>query len=151
RILRGSPDPPPATNSPQMGNQFRALFDQPVLMDAVQMQRRDIAALLLDHGADPNHGGEFLWTPLTCAAEHGDLPCLQLLLEHGANVRTKGPWDQLPMIAAVTEGHQPAAAGNRRVRCVELLLAYGADVDTRDDQDRTALMNAAGQWFREGD
>jgi uncharacterized protein len=55
------------------------------LQSAVTARQEETAALLLERGADPNarHGGGF--TPFHTAAQHGDVPLVELLLRHGAD------------------------------------------------------------------
>ena len=57
--------------------------DEFPLMVAIGCQRTDVAALLLDHGADPNvYGSPF--NPLMCALAQKALECVPLLLRAGA-------------------------------------------------------------------
>jgi hypothetical protein len=52
---------------------------------AVSAHRKDIAALLLARGADPNVKQAGGWTPLHSAAHQGDVEAVDLLLAHGAD------------------------------------------------------------------
>jgi ankyrin repeat protein len=91
---------------------------RPALWGATFVTRqRPLAELLLESGADPNDG-----VTLPLAAGSGDLPALELLLAHGADVNH--PW--------ATDGAAPLysilswAAGSEGVRW---LLEHGADPD----------------------
>jgi ankyrin repeat protein len=74
------------------------------LLTAVQNKHYQLAAYLLDHGADPNIANNGGWTPLYIAVDNrniegGDYPVrqpdmdhldfIQLLLNHGANVNAR--------------------------------------------------------------
>jgi uncharacterized protein len=77
---------------------------------------RDIVAMLLEHGADPNatqHGG---WTPLHGAAQHGDVELAKALLAKGANPDARADNNQTPLDLAMGAGAQ---------ELVDLLRAAG--------------------------
>jgi ankyrin repeat protein len=66
---------------------FQAPCKKRPLSCAAEFGRRDLVALLLAAGADPNapEADEYLTFPLVAAAKHNDLAMVQMLLEHGAN------------------------------------------------------------------
>jgi len=82
---------------------------------------------LLDLGADVNARDGYRGTALQQAAEKGNEPLVQLLLEKGANI---------------TEGVLPKAAASGNESLVRLLLDLGADVNARDGYRGTALEQA---------
>ena len=49
----------------------------------------EVAALLLDYGADANHRDDLGMTPLMFACQDKNLPLVRLLLKHGASVRAR--------------------------------------------------------------
>jgi ankyrin repeat protein len=91
---------------------------RPVLWGAVCAVRSlPLAAVLLEAGADPSDG-----VTLTLAASGGDMPALDLLLRHGADVNR--PW--------ATDGSTPLYAilhWSRTADGVRWLLEHGADPD----------------------
>lgn len=122
-----------------------------ILQQAIQGVRFsgniDIAALLVNNGADVNAPDQYGNALLPQAAGAGQLEIVQLLLEAGADVNgtvragsTKGSW----LIPGVNESALSEAAINNHVEIVELLIAYGADVDHAEDGlSRTALHYAS--------
>lgn len=71
-------------------------------------------------------------TPLTIAAEKGNMEIIKMLVEDGkAHINDKSSYGITPLISA-------AAAGNGEV--VEYLVAQGANVNDKDDMGNTALL-----------
>lgn len=103
--------------------------NSPLLL-ATASGRRGLIELLLERGAEPNHGaGE--QNALYKAAGKGDLGTIELLLRHGADVNLDGT---SPLIHAAKAG---------QLKTIELLLQHNADVDQQDHQGDTALHQAA--------
>ena len=99
----------------------------------------DVVEKLLDHGADPSVADdEYGYTPLIRCAEEGgcrnrhDMEewrrCMELLLEHGAQVNQRKNDGKTALHAAVEEGG---------VSAVRLLVQHGADVSLKfyDEDD----------------
>ncbi|KAL3451783.1 ankyrin repeat-containing domain protein [Aspergillus insuetus] len=106
-------------------------------------------------------------TALAEAAASGQAELAKLLLEKGANVKTKDRNLCSPLLLAVENGHDEvvkmllshgapvntrhkhyqtplsSAAERGRLKCVELLLEHGAMVDAQDEYGRTELFHAA--------
>ena len=97
---------------------------------AAALQKPDIAALLIAHGANVNAEDMFGTTPLLAASVGGHLATMRLLIEHGANVRA----------AERNSGQNALMRGVHDVEIARLLLDHGVDVNARDRQGRTALM-----------
>ncbi|MDX1562301.1 MAG: ankyrin repeat domain-containing protein [Gammaproteobacteria bacterium] len=116
----------------------------------------DVARMLLEAGADPNirlkrrppyrnvpqdRGGDRILaqgaTPLLRAARAGDVPFVELLLEHGALVDLPSKEGVTPLMAAAgVEFGQRVTRGRNRTEedvyaTIELLLAAGADVNAQ--------------------
>ncbi|KAL0973786.1 hypothetical protein UPYG_G00211150 [Umbra pygmaea] len=77
-------------------------------------------------------------TPLRTAAAHGNLRCLELLLEHGAEVDSLDVKAQTPLFTAVSGKH---------LDCVVALLKAGADPNGSTYNNCSPVLTAA----REGD
>jgi ankyrin repeat protein len=132
----------------------------------------DVARLLLTHGADVNarlkrgapyrakldRGNDMMLgggtTPFLRAAKAGDLPAMQLLLEHGAD----------PALAPTRSGINPlmAAAGlgtaeqdttgrqktqEQAIEAIQLLIDRGLDIDAQATDGQTAVHGAAMQGY----
>lgn len=61
------------------------------LLKTIEWGGIDIAALLLNAGADVNQGDQDGYTPLTLATEKGNEGMVKLLLKHGASIEVCGP------------------------------------------------------------
>ncbi|XP_063220667.1 transient receptor potential channel pyrexia-like [Bacillus rossius redtenbacheri] len=102
---------------------------------AVQSEATDCMRELLRAGASPNTPQVYTETPLHVAAARGSAASVQLLLEHGADVRVQmGP-------SKTTALH--LAAEDESAECARLLLDAGADVDAPNSRLQTPLHLAA--------
>lgn len=80
----------------------------------------ELLLLLKNYGADLNKVDKLYgWTPLVHAASEGNVPCLQALLEVGADPNILDEKDLPPMYYAAWEGH---------LECMQLLAPYGREV-----------------------
>jgi len=68
---------------------------------AVLCQRKEIADLLLAHGADVNDGD---MPPIHWAVKVKSKPMVELLILHGANVNLADKWKRTPLSMAITNG-----------------------------------------------
>jgi ankyrin repeat protein len=100
-----------------------------------------------DRGADAILGVGA--TPLLRAAKGADLPAIQLLLAHGANVELPTATGVSPLLAAAGVGSSSLDTRGRyktqpeAISAVEALLAGGANVNDTDRSGQTALHGAA--------
>jgi ankyrin repeat protein/peroxiredoxin len=105
------------------------------LHDAAWSGEKEVAAYLISMGADVNarhaEGGS---TPLHYAVLTNHPDVVEVLLDHGANVKALYKTSQSPL-------HLAAARGYGRI--ATLLIAHGADVNARDDTGATPLSEAA--------
>jgi ankyrin repeat protein len=100
------------------------------LLSAITFSKWDVAAVLLDHGADANASGGSDSTPLTMAAGAGNAATVSLLLQHGAHVDSPNKDGNTPLIEAAEYGGEDI---------VKMLLDRGAKVDIRGKNGVTAL------------
>ncbi len=94
----------------------------PALYEACMSDNVPVVAMLLERGADPNDGES-----LYHAAQHGRRACLELLLEHGADVSGRhGLWNNTPLyfLAGHRDADPLAATATGGMRW---LLEHGAD------------------------
>ncbi|HEY0257406.1 MAG TPA: M56 family metallopeptidase, partial [Candidatus Methylacidiphilales bacterium] len=73
---------------------------------------------LIDHGAPVNPPEDTLITPLGLAAQRGNIPVAQLLINHGAELRPK----------SVTLNPLDAAGAGKQLEMVDFLLKSGAQI-----------------------
>jgi ankyrin repeat protein len=97
--------------------------------------RREVAAMLIAHGADVNASTQTGETLLHRAAFEGDLAAVDLLLSHGATVTSRDASGTTPL-------HRAAQAG--RFDVATRLLAKGADGRAAASDGTTPLSLAAG-------
>lgn len=124
-------------HSDTLGNRPRAttkyVYDTS-LVRAVKISDADRVRTLMYANVNVNEKNYAGITPLTIAAEKGNMDIIKMLVEDGkANVNDKSSYGITPLISA-------AAAGNDEV--VSYLISHGADVTAKDDLGKTALLHA---------
>lgn len=153
RVLAGSPELARVTGPhPIWGGEPTALHV------AVENGRADVAALLLETGADPNHPSDMYdgWTPMLIAASRESAELVDLLRTHGARI---GAWEasalgNVAALAAIVSENPPVVRERRAneapplhfaatVAIAEFLVAHGADLDALDKHGATAARAAA--------
>ena len=110
---------------------------QTALMWAVAERHADVAAALIDAGADGQAGSHGGFTPLLFASQQGDLESAGLLVDAGVDVNAVGGDGSAALLVGVESGHADMT---------RFLLDAGADVDA-NGAGRTAL-HAAVQHER---
>ncbi len=108
---------------------FQAPCKKRPLSCAAEFGRRDIVALLLAAGADPNaqEADGYLTFPLVAAAKHNDLAMVQMLLEHGADPNAQTDGAEVALLEAIERNRDMANliasyGGALPIHC----LAWGA-------------------------
>lgn len=101
---------------------FQAPCKKRPLSCAAEFGRREIVALLLAAGADPNapEADVHITFPLVAAAKHNDLAMVQMLLEHGANPNAMIDAGEVALLEAIEHGDRD---GNRDM--ANLIASYG--------------------------
>ncbi len=100
----------------------------------------EVAAILVEHGADVEALDWSGRTPLHWAAQFGVVDVADLLIRSGAAVDRHGNDGSTPLHWAAREGHHDV---------VRLLLARGAKPDVKDHEGRTPLHFGAWRGKRE--
>ena len=104
------------------------------LMAALAEEHTDLAAFLLNRGADPKAKTREGFTALMEAALLGDFPLVRQLVGLGADPHAVDSEDRTPLMSTVAGGNLEA---------VDLILSHKPRVDARDKTGFTALMWAA--------
>ena len=124
------------------GVQARQTQDSEAVMHAALIGDTARLRALLRDGADVNGGqpdgvscGE---TPLMIAAEMGNLQCMDILIEAGADVNSKAQGGHTALNVAVWRNN---------VESVNKLVCAGADVNSVNLYGRTALFHAARHGY----
>ncbi|HEV3341919.1 MAG TPA: ankyrin repeat domain-containing protein [Pirellulales bacterium] len=112
---------------------FQASCKKRPLSCAAEFGRRDIVALLLAAGADPNaqEADGYHTFPLVAAAKHNDLAMVEMLLEHGANPNAMIDAAEVALSEAIERNREMANliasyGGAEPIHC----LAWGGDIVT---------------------
>ncbi|VDB88203.1 unnamed protein product [Peniophora sp. CBMAI 1063] len=119
------------------------------LHNAMSMRRNepdevDVVRVLLDYGVDPNRRAEVPdgLTAVHLAAWSGNIECLRLLLQSGAEVGVLAHGRGTPLHCAVTSDFSEPAI-------VQLLLDHGADLNTLDEDGLTVKQLARMKGTKE--
>ncbi len=121
-----------------LGNRPRAkskLVYDTSLIRAIKINDTDRVRTLLYANVNVNEKNYAGITPMTVAAEKGNMDIIRLLVENGkADINAKSSYGVTPLIAAT-------AAGQAEV--VQYLIKHGADSTAKDDLGKTALTYAS--------
>lgn len=115
-------------------NECEASSGRTGLFEAAWNGSEEIAAFLLERGADPNIADRSGFTPLMRAAEGGHLSIVSALMESGADVNRRG------RVRGVTA--LMLAAENGHTEVISKLLSGGAGINDTDQYEETALSMA---------
>ncbi|KAF7914964.1 hypothetical protein EAE99_010385 [Botrytis elliptica] len=107
-----------------------------LLEEAVRRGHANMVKVLLEKGAETEHGRIENITPLMITVIHGDVNLAKLLLEYGADIDCRNSSHETPLVIAMYKGH---------LDMIKLLLEHGADINCRDSTNQTPLMMAAFQ------
>ena len=102
----------------------------PLLFSVVQSSK-EITAILLEKGANPEIGNKLGIKPLNFAARYGKLEDCKLLLSYGTDInQTDTLYNYTPLMNATMYGH---------IDVVDFLLSNGADPDKIDSLQKKAI------------
>ena len=104
------------------------------LIRAIKANDDDRVRTLIYANVDVNERNYANLTPLTVAAEKGNLLIVRYLVEAEADVNAASPYGVTPLVAASATGHADV---------VEYLLAHGANANVMDETHKTPLLYAA--------
>jgi ankyrin repeat protein len=112
-------------------------FKRTPMAEAVRHRREAVVEALLDAGAEfaDNEAGEALLK----AAERGDIPGMDALLQRGVKI------DATDRAGRTALHHVSAAHSEPPIAVIEFLLKQGADVNTADKASQTPAHAAAGR------
>lgn len=153
-------------NDPELLNQRNPELLTPLNL-AASAGRTDVAAMLLDLGADPSIGDNENSQPVHLAAVNGHIAVIDLLLAHGVDINSKDDNMMTPLLFAVSRGQeemakhlvekgadirlktmtgvnvlQMAAIGGN-LELVKFFAGKGLPLDSKTPQGHTALHSAA--------
>jgi len=137
--IRGDGDPPPIGSGKMSSLEFARVLVK---------QGADVNARHGKHSAGNQRLNKTDATPFFLAAETGDIPYLNLLLELGADHTLKNKDNTTPLLAAagvgiISNGEETAGTEEEAIATIELLLKLGADINAVDNRDMTAMHGAA--------
>ena len=139
---------------------FKPDTDAAALLLAIDSDHAEMAAFLLERGADPNHSGAGR-TALHSATQRAMPELVTALLAHGAdpNARVEKPLPLLSRFIGLQNGLMPTvigatpfwlAASYGDVQIMRILVDGGADPLLTSNDGTTPLMVAAGADYVEG-
>jgi ankyrin repeat protein len=107
---------------------FQAPCRKRPLSCAAEFGRRDIVALLLAAGADPNaqEGDMYHTFPLVAASKQNDLEMVQMLLEHGADPNAQTDGAEVALLEAIERNREMANliasyGGSLPIHCMDII------------------------------
>ncbi|KAI4199316.1 MAG: hypothetical protein LQ350_004698 [Teloschistes chrysophthalmus] len=112
----------------------RNIYGKTALHDAAERGFADVVRVLLEYGANPTPRSNSSDTPLSGAANFGDIPTARLLLEAGVPIDSSEPGIVQASYAAASSSHHAMLA---------YLFGKGAAVDARGCHNNTVLHGAA--------
>ncbi len=113
------------------------LAGETALFIAVRKEKRNYVQILLEAGADAEKGRNDSNSPLLEAIELGNLPIVELLAAHNANLNAYNPYKKVSMLSR--------AIKLQDVEIVKTLIRFGADVNGLEEfqnRNRTPLFYA---------
>ena len=111
------------------------------LMVTVAMNRKDIADILINAGADVNIGENHDIVPLHWAAMNGYVNMVKFLLEKGANIHSRDKHGRTALLWAISRS--PISLEHEDI--IKLLVDGGTNIDLIDNRGYTALMYAVSK------
>ena len=117
----------------------------PALIESINTGATETMKELINSGADSNARGTSGITALMIAAQKGDIPLMQWLIAHGADVNAETNWDQ-------PHAGKPAlsfALESQNLDVVQELITAGADVNKYNDLGSVENLDSIPESLRE--
>jgi ankyrin repeat protein len=126
----------------------RKLYGREIVYEHFQPIVRNLATLLLCHGADSERGynDDYSWKAIHHACFTGNVTLVQLLLEHHRHTSHGASIDRILRYEPIRKGNCQRTAFHiidRKIEhfipIVKMLIQYGADINSRDSDGNTGL------------
>ena len=98
-----------------------------------------VRALIEDEGISANHANMIKQSALHVAAWWANDECIQVLLEHNADVHAQNTMTGSTPLHCSLQSSKAALVKSRRISSIQLLLQYGADPTAVDFSERMPL------------
>ncbi|KAF3906882.1 Ankyrin-3 [Orbilia brochopaga] len=102
---------------------------------------------LLDAGADPNHQDHNSGGPLMYAVMAQNKDCVELLLQHGADVNDDNHQGLTALHVAASPVYTTNRGADTAESIIRLLLMYGADIEVETKDGESAILRAAWRGY----
>jgi len=112
---------------------FQNSQGETALFNAVQLGKKQIAQILLEHDADPNLGK---LSPLIQSCISGYLEISKLLIDYGADVNYEYDDTMFPLTPLT------ASIANNHIEVVKLLIEKGANINVVDLEENNLLLQS---------